>query len=345
MWQHLIRRVGRSFASEWLTRVGIGRRIVLCYHDLCEPDDFTSWLRVEVGRFDEHLEALLELGSFVTPSTFEQSNTQPCDRLQFLLTFDDGYRNNLCLAADVLAKRDVPAVFFVSTHHLMTGEPFWFDRVVTRVQVARLERLDLSRFGLQEYVFHETDGARRWDDIQRLLTDLKRLGNPDEAAVARVLTFLDSEYGSIAEPYDERLRPIAVTELQQLASRPQMFFGSHGHRHEILTRLTGDDLAENLSTSKRLLEQSLNRSIEDLAYPNGDHDFRVVDACSKAGYRHGYVTVSSVVSRSQEPFTIPRLLVGGYDTARDVVASVEALLVAAAAEDMKDRVFGRCYGR
>jgi len=338
MLHSLLSRLTTSSASRWLARVGRGRTVVLCYHDLCEPEDFSSWLRVEVGRFEEHIEALTGLGTFVAPSALERPDEQRRrDHLQLLLTFDDGYLNNLRLGADVLAKHDVPALFFVSTHHLVSGEPFWFDRVVTRVQVAQLERLDLSRFGLRDYRFFATDGARRWDDIQLLLSDLKRLGNSHEPAVARILDLLDSEYAAVAAPFDERLRPITVPELRQLASRPQAFFGSHGHHHAILPRLGDADLAANLTTSKEVLEKVLGRSIEDVAYPNGDEDRRVREACVRAGYRRGYVTTPGAVPLAPDVLRLPRVLVGGYDTARDVVTKVKASLLTTVA----DELFGR----
>jgi peptidoglycan/xylan/chitin deacetylase (PgdA/CDA1 family) len=332
--KRLLRHIGPKTARPWLARAGRGRLIVLCYHDLRKPDDFTSWLRVEVGAFREHLHALSEYGRFISPTALDGLSELPHDRLNFLLTFDDGYLNNLQLAAEVLEEADVPALFFVSTHHLITGEPFWFDRVVTRVQAARLIALDLSTFGLRHYRFFPDDGARRWDTIQVLLTDLKRLGNPDEPALKRILDFLDAEYGPTAEHYDARLRPLHVSELKQLANRPQAFFGSHGHRHEILTRLTDQALTDSVVTSKQILERLVNAAIVEIAYPNGDEDPRVRSICARAGYRRGFLTTVGMVPRTPDILGIPRLLVGGYDTARDILSGVNALLLATATNEL-----------
>jgi peptidoglycan/xylan/chitin deacetylase (PgdA/CDA1 family) len=339
MWTRLLAGIGSAAGGRWVAGSGRGRLVVLCYHDLCERDDFTSWLRVEVARFREHLEALAAYGRFVAPDALENLDELPADRLHFLITFDDGYLNNLRLAADVLEQNDVPALFFISTHHLVSGEAFWFDRVVTRIQAAHLSRLDLSHFGLDDYRFFATDGARRWEDIQRLLTDLKHLGNPNEPSVARILGFLDSEYGIAAEVHDQRLRPLTIQELIQLASRRQTSFGSHGHQHEILSRLGQNALAESVSASKQILEGVLNRPIDEIAYPNGDEDQRVIDACIKAGYRRGYGTDPGLVPRKPDLWRIPRLFVGGYDTAADVIANVNTLLVKTATSELMKRGF------
>jgi peptidoglycan/xylan/chitin deacetylase (PgdA/CDA1 family) len=327
-----VRRICRKLvqpvmARPALFRFGRGRLIVLCYHDLCEKADFSSWLRVEVGAFRTHLEVLSKHGRFVGPDSLDHLDALAADRLHFLVTFDDGYLNNLRLAADVLEQYRVPALFFVSTHHLVTGEPFWFDRVVTRVQAAGLLTLDLESFGLGRYSFFDADGERRWNDIQVLLTDIKGLGNPNDPAVARILEHLDSTYGSASRKDDERFRPMSVTELKELARRDQIFVGSHGHVHEILTRLDDTALAENVSTSKQILETLLSTQIEHIAYPNGDEDTMVRDACRSAGYRRGYSTAPGTVPRSPDFLNVPRLLVGGYDSASDLVTNINTLLL------------------
>lgn len=44
----------------------------------------------------------------------------------FMVTFDDGYFNNI-LALDVLREFRVPATFFISTGHVRDGKSFWWD--------------------------------------------------------------------------------------------------------------------------------------------------------------------------------------------------------------------------
>jgi hypothetical protein len=43
-----------------------------------------------------------------------------------LLTFDDGFRNNAEVAAPILRRHNVPAVFFVASRHCTPGRYLWF---------------------------------------------------------------------------------------------------------------------------------------------------------------------------------------------------------------------------
>lgn len=50
-----------------------------------------------------------------------------------IVTFDDGYRNNLDVAAPILQAEGIPAVFFVSTGYVGTRRTLWPDEVTMRV--------------------------------------------------------------------------------------------------------------------------------------------------------------------------------------------------------------------
>jgi len=45
-----------------------------------------------------------------------------------VLTFDDGYRNNITYGLPILTKLNIPATIYVSSGHVKSQKPFWFDR-------------------------------------------------------------------------------------------------------------------------------------------------------------------------------------------------------------------------
>ena len=314
----------------WVRRSLDRAVVVLAYHDLREPGDFASWMRVEVGQFRGQLEALLTLGSFIGPAQLEHPELLPTGGPYFVLTFDDGHASHLRLGLPVLNELGIHALFFVSTHHLLSEEPFWFDRVVTSLQRTGATTIDLSRVGLREYRFRGREGPRRWADIQELLTDIKALGNPGDPAVELVLRQFAGSLRQGSDSPEELLRPLRVAELRALASSPLCHFGSHGSRHAIFTQLNDETLADSLVSSKHVLEELVGAPVRCVAYPNGDCNDRVVDACRRAGYAFGFVTETAVFRPGCDPYGIPRLLVGGYDSPQALGARVSRLLLAEA---------------
>ncbi len=307
----------RLAASPALTRLGAARArgniLILNYHDVAADGQPSSWLRVPQAEFDRQLARLGRIGEFVGPEALEEPGPRR-GRLRLLLTFDDGYVNNYRLALPVLRRHDAPALFFVSTWHAQTREPFWFDRVVSPIQAEGLAGLDLRDVGLRHYRFRAPDGPGRWDDIQRLLVDIKALGNPGDEAVDRVLARCAAAGGAAAARALDDCRPLAPDELRAMRDSGLCRFGSHAHRHEILTLLDDAALAGGLAASRAFLEQTLELPVADIAYPNGDVDARVVAAARAAGYRRGYTVRGALSGPGDDPLLLPRVLVGGYDT-------------------------------
>lgn len=62
------------------------------------------------------------------------------------VTFDDGYADNLEIAAPLLRKYDIPAVVFVAVDALERGI-MWNDIIVEAVRLAA-DRIDASAMGL-----------------------------------------------------------------------------------------------------------------------------------------------------------------------------------------------------
>src|SRR3989440_5823173 len=90
--------------------------------------------RTTVAQFRQIVEYYLEHGyRFISPSDL-LAGLDP-DKRYALLTFDDGYFNN-SLALSVLEEFGVPAVFFISTGHVLQNKCFWWD-VLYRNRIAQ----------------------------------------------------------------------------------------------------------------------------------------------------------------------------------------------------------------
>ncbi|MBK9303619.1 MAG: polysaccharide deacetylase family protein [bacterium] len=287
---------------------------VLCYHDLREDDDFANWLRLPVTEFDRQLTWLGRAARFIAPEDLDAPERLDRRRLNVLLTFDDGYLNNLKLALPLLEAHRAPALFFVSTRPMQDQQPFWPDLVLTPVQALRLERLDLTAFGFADYRFHPADDGRRWEDLERLLVDLKRVGNADHPRVAAALAHITGTHGAAAAEHLQRFRPLTADEVGAMSRSPWVRIGSHSHDHVLLTYLDDQALAMNLTESRRILGGITGSPPADLAYPNGSWDERVAAAARQAGYARAWASNPGLFAPGAPKMALPRLMVGGYDS-------------------------------
>jgi len=85
--------------------------------------------------------------------------------------------------------------------------------------------------------------------------------------------------------------------------------GSHSLSHARLTRLTLRDAREEISASKKKLEDSFGVAIEDFCYPYGDWSEAVRDLVMEAGYRSACTTRFGVNSAATSTFALNRITV------------------------------------
>lgn len=94
-------------------------------------------------------------------------------------------------------------------------------------------------------------------------------------------------------------------------------FGSHTVHHYDLTTLKEVDLDYELRESKRVLELKLEEPVDDIAYPSGKYDARVVERARIAGYTAGWKKGGGPVRPGDDLLMLPRIRVHGKTTMSD----------------------------
>jgi peptidoglycan/xylan/chitin deacetylase (PgdA/CDA1 family) len=113
----------------------------------------------------------------------------------------------------------------------------------------------------------------------------------------------------------EELRTMSWAELRGLEERG-IAVESHTISHPHLPALSDEELAEELTASKRRLEEELGRPCRFLAYPFGDCDDRVRAAARDAGYEAAFGLPGDPTGRDR--FDVFRVGVWRRDSPRKV---------------------------
>lgn len=258
--------------------------------------------RREMCHLREH-ETLLTLGQVV------ESYARGRELDGVVVTFDDGYRNNLTVALPILAELEVPATFFFSTGFIGTERMFWVDEVEWRIDQTEVEAVDLSDCGLWWFPLVSDD------EKIRAVTEIKAfLKGVDDHVKENILGELKKRVplrpGARLSPGYETL---SWSEVKTLSRSPLVEIGAHSVDHTILSRIDGDRLRYQVSASKRDLEWHLDREVTLFAYPNGgpgDYNGEVVEAVRAAGFRCGCTTLPGPNTAVTDLFELRRSMVG-----------------------------------
>lgn len=107
--------------------------------------------------------------------------------------------------------------------------------------------------------------------------------------------------------HEGELACMSWSELGELASSGWEV-GSHTCSHPRLSQLETDEIEAELTESRRICEERLDRPCTSIAYPYSDYDERVVRAAAAAGYRFAV----SVPRDPQPPLPFEWPRVGAY---------------------------------
>jgi len=141
---------------------------------------------------------------------------------------------------------------------------------------------------------------------------LARYGFP--ASVFVVSALIGQPAGWFAA--DGRETPaIMDAETIRALHRQAVLFGAHTLSHPRLSRVSTDQIVQEVEQSKAQLEALLGETMDFFCYPYGDYDERVIAAVKRAGFRGALSCIrGSAVPGEEDPFQLPRKAISYGDT-------------------------------
>lgn len=104
------------------------------------------------------------------------------------------------------------------------------------------------------------------------------------------------------------------TEQVKNMSNNEMAIGSHTAHHPDLTKISSEKLVNELTTSKKDIEDIIGKPVVDFCYPAGKHNQTVDAAVEAAGYKTAVTTSMALSSNRENHFTLSRLRITPSDS-------------------------------
>ncbi len=326
MFEAGFRAVAATGADRWLAPATQGLGLILTFHrvDPAPPEAFAPNRLLSIT--PEFLDATLTeldargfevIGLDEVPERLIRPDYGPPFAV---LTFDDGYRDNLAYARPVLARHGVPWTLFVTSDFADGRGRLWWvelERAVARLDSVRVtlggRGIDLPARSPQEkaMAFEALYRDLRGGDEARLLHEIA--GHCRAAGLAPGLLAKDLCLG-----WDE---------LRDLSRDPSVTIGAHTVSHPMLAKHAVNHAAREIAEGRARIEAELGRPVRHFSYPVGDP--------SSAGAREfalarsqGFAT--AVTTRPGHLFAghaghlhaLPRVSVNGCHQTREALAGL-----------------------
>jgi peptidoglycan/xylan/chitin deacetylase (PgdA/CDA1 family) len=272
------------------------RQLLLTYHNVIKDRDFDDALHLGVSHresvFKYQLEYLEKKFSFSTLIGEEKS----C-----VLSFDDGYSNNYSVVHCLLKVKSIKGFFFIPTIIIKDRKNtltidlimFWFSYV----PVGKYLIFDRSFF------LDDTNRLDVFSNIWKFITDKYILVNSISEHLNSAYPFDKIEYSY--KKYQNRFYGLSTEEIVEM-KRFGHKIGAHSGRHDILSKLTPDDLNRDILGCEKLLTEVFNTSI--FSYPYGgkiEVSERVIKRVENSKFSLAFTNISEPHFKASR-YTIPR---------------------------------------
>ena len=210
-----------------------------------------------------------------------------------LITFDDGYRDCLTVAAPILERYGAKAAFFIATDYAEKRRLYWWDRIAYALRHTKKIQLELS---YPKKITVDLDlGLNK--EKNRLFKIVKTEEGLDlERFIEELFMACEVEWTASLERVLANEAIMTWDEIVELENRG-MEVHSHTRTHRVLGTLTATDLDGELSGSRNDLAKKIEGSVEAIAYPVGysvAESKEIREAIDKAGYQIGFTNQSGV---------------------------------------------------
>jgi peptidoglycan/xylan/chitin deacetylase (PgdA/CDA1 family) len=289
--------------------------LILCYHGVV-PDEIADDPQrygnlVSLSKFSEQMSLLSRVMTPISLSELDSwlrgGSALPANPV--LITFDDGYRNNLLHAAPTLLEFGVPAIFFVTVGHIGTDRLLWPTEIYRCILLWPSPLVPLpdgSTLTVPANDLPKRIALAGW--VREFCKTI-----PEELKNQYLITLREAAFPTLTRSEVEMFSFLSWEETDRLC-RMGFEIGSHTVGHCILTRVCADRSRCELEVSRQQVERNIRTACVTVAYPNGcasDYSPQVLSAAAQAGYKFGFTTRGGVCTRSANPLALNRICIPG----------------------------------
>lgn len=307
--------------------------LILLYHRIIDLPSDPYLLNVTPEHFSEHL-AVLQDSNCVIMSLNQliqslQEGTLP--HRGIVITFDDGYADNLYHAKPLLEKYHVPATVFVTSGYVGQQREFWWDEVERLLlQPGTLpETLELKVKGKTynwnlgedaDYSEEEQKRDRYWhfyqkeDPTQRhtLFRGLHEVLNPLSMKERWSVLEEVAAWSGMGSQSRSTHRIMSPEEIKILGADGLVEVGAHTVNHPVLSSISVEEQRQEIQHSKVMLEEIIGNSVVSFAYPHGsktDYTKDTIKIAQESGFNCTCSNFIGMVRKGVDKFQLPRVLV------------------------------------
>jgi peptidoglycan/xylan/chitin deacetylase (PgdA/CDA1 family) len=224
-----------------------------------------------------------------------------------LITFDDGYLDNYTSAYPILCQHHFPALIFLTTEHIGTDAPFYWDMAAYCFYHTKSDQLTFPDGRVEHWSNQKQldQVSKSWIEFMKTLPQAEKQIHVEQLAETLGVSVPLGYFQKLMLNWDQ------VREMQN----GEIEFGAHTMHHPILTRISLEQVREEVEGSKSRIEEELGEPVLGFAYPNGqlaDLNEPIEKIVADSGIRTAFTLLNGPSSQAevkQNPYAIRRIFI------------------------------------
>jgi peptidoglycan/xylan/chitin deacetylase (PgdA/CDA1 family) len=250
---------------------------ILIFHGVCDTDQnlFNSRF-ISSQQFEAQIKLIKYYFNPISKSEFINKQFSN-EKLNILVTFDDGLKNNMTIALPILRKHNVPAIFFVTG---LSNEtlPYMFNDLTDVFPL-----LAKSNFQFESQIFKRNKVGSYYRLVNNQNMSLATLYQKSNFEIRnKIMEQLIQTYSIDSIRNYSTFYDLMTNEDIKILSDSSLYsIGYHGYFHSDLSSQNSKDLKIEFEKMIVYFNSICSEPIDMLAFPYGHYNSEVLDMCKK----------------------------------------------------------------
>ena len=297
-----------------LSRLSENNIAIYLFHGVIKKNNHSvcnyTGKHIEAKLFSECMKRLSKSGVALSMDEilYNCLNSKKFPPNSFAITFDDGFENNISVAAPILYDLKIPSMIYITSGFIDENGMSWIDRIELAVEEALSQEIKVQ---WNDQTFRINSVESRIDFLRNVRKYVKNTPDCDANSFADELCLTLGKTEQM-KSNDDLFLKMSWNQVKMANESELISIGGHSHTHEILSFLNEAQLIKEVDLSLQLLYKNAGVLPTHYSYPEGlQHCYsdQVINILKSRGVKCCPTAIDGTNDQHSDPFHLKRIMI------------------------------------
>ncbi len=224
------------------------------------------------------------------------------------ITFDDGFENNFTVAAPILKKYNIPAIFYLCPDSISKKLFFWVDIIEICIANTKKKSIFINK-NKKNTKYFLTNIQRKKKAILNIKNYCKSITDDKKNLIVNSIIFQSGvNYKKFIN--ENIYKPASWSQINKCIKSKIFSIGGHSLNHSLLTNKTNLGAQIDILKTIRIIKKKTKIRVKHFSYPEGRYNESIIQFMKKNKIVSCPTATSGINSEHTDLFKLKRYMVG-----------------------------------